>query len=171
MTRNPPTLNILLGHTGWMRALARSLLFDEHLAEDVVQESLLAALRRAPRNEGALPAYLRSIVRNLSLQRQRTERRLKRRERRSAQTEFVASVIAETLSLEETRDSVGAALRQLEERYRAVIFLRFYAGLSSEQIAEKLKIPSPTVRTRLRRGMDRLRQRLDRIDAVPRLLG
>jgi len=62
--RNIPVAD-LLAQTGWMRALARSLVADEALAEDLVQESLLRAVERPPRQSGALGPWLRTVLSRL----------------------------------------------------------------------------------------------------------
>ena len=56
----------LCAHTGWLRALARGLVNDEALAEDLVQESLLRAVEQPPRRPGALGAWLRTVLRRLA---------------------------------------------------------------------------------------------------------
>lgn len=47
----PPTPDVLLAHAGWVRGLARSLAVDASSAEDLVQDTWLAALRRGLRDE------------------------------------------------------------------------------------------------------------------------
>jgi DNA-directed RNA polymerase specialized sigma24 family protein len=47
-TRPPPNLAELLTHADWVKSLARELVRDEHRAEDVVQETWIAALRHGP---------------------------------------------------------------------------------------------------------------------------
>lgn len=49
------------------------------------------------------------------------------------------------------------ALNQLEEKYKAVLFLRFYEDYTVEQIASILKCPKGTVKTNLHRGIKILR--------------
>jgi DNA-directed RNA polymerase specialized sigma24 family protein len=60
-----------------LRALARGVVGDEHLAEDIVQDASLAALEQPPRDTGALGAWLRrSVVRRASnIVRARSRRR------------------------------------------------------------------------------------------------
>ena len=65
-----PTLaaEALLVHAGWMRALARRLVVDPDRADDVVQQSFVAALERPSRHTGNLPAWLRRVVTNRARQ-------------------------------------------------------------------------------------------------------
>ena len=68
VTLPPSVLAALLSHAEFVRRLARSLLHDEAAAEDVVQETYLAALVRPPRvtGEATARAWLARVVRNLS---------------------------------------------------------------------------------------------------------
>jgi RNA polymerase sigma factor (sigma-70 family) len=59
------------------------------------------------------------------------------------------------------RDVVWRALRDLPVHQRAVVVLRFYSDLSVAQTASALSISEGTVKSRLARAMDRLRERLD----------
>src|SRR6185503_8317505 len=60
-----PTLEGLLDEAGWLRTLAASLASDAAQAEDLVQDTWLAALRREPRPGEARP-WLGRVVRNLA---------------------------------------------------------------------------------------------------------
>jgi hypothetical protein len=53
------------------------------------------------------------------------------------------------------------AVAELEEPYRTTLILRFYDGLAPTEIARHLGVPASTVRVRLKRGLDRLRVRLE----------
>nr|WP_277445126.1 RNA polymerase sigma factor [Pelotomaculum isophthalicicum] len=57
--------------------------------------------------------------------------------------------------------SVRRAVAGLPERERAIVFLRYYQGLSYAEIAAVLGIPEPTVGTRLHRAREKLRKKLD----------
>ena len=57
----------------------------------------------------------------------------------------------------ELGSEVAVALSQLSEKYRVALLLRFYQGLSLQEIAETLCIPLGTVKSRLSVGTHRLR--------------
>ena len=148
----------LLAHSAFLRRLALSLVRDVHEAEDVVQDTYVAALRSPP--SGSVPAWLRRVVRNVGLRRLRDRRRRKRRERHVASSEAhpSASELAGQLELQRL---VVTAVSELDQPYRETVVLRFYYDRTPSQIAEQQRIPVETVKTRLKRGLKRLRARLD----------
>ncbi|HKE01439.1 MAG TPA: sigma-70 family RNA polymerase sigma factor, partial [Planctomycetota bacterium] len=103
---------------------------------------------------------LARVARNVLRQSIRADRRRERREATAVRPDEVPApeAIAE---LEAVRRRVVDAVLALEEPYRAVILLRFYQDLPLREIARRTQAPLETVRTRLRRGLDRLRERLD----------
>ena len=81
-----PDLDRLLDHSQWLRPMARALVHDEHLAEDVLQETYLAAVRRPP-TEAPLGAWLAHVLRNVVRMHARKEGRRSIREERVARPE------------------------------------------------------------------------------------
>ena len=67
----------------------------------------------------------------------------------------------EQLAHEEVRARVEEELRQVAEPYRTVVVLRDIEGLSYEEIAEVLQISLGTVKSRLIRGREALKRRLE----------
>jgi len=150
----------LLQHRDFLRGLARGLLADDAGVDDVLQEAYVRALERPPRSEDALRSWLARVVRNLALNRLRGERRRVNREREVARTEAVPSS-AEVADRLGTQRRVVDAVRELQEPYRTVIYLRWYEALPPREIAQRLERPIETVRSQLKRGHALLRQELD----------
>jgi RNA polymerase sigma factor (sigma-70 family) len=147
----------LLAHGDFVRAIARSLLWDEHAAEDVVQQTWLAAL--------GLPAtasrgWLGAVARNLAIKRLRGDRRRGARELAASRQEAGPSP-AEVLERERLRRSVVEEVLALPEPYRATVLLRYFEDLPPREIARRMAVPVETVRTRTRRAIETLRARLD----------
>ncbi len=131
-----------------------------HDAEDVTQESFVAAFRAIGgyRGEGSPRAWLLRIAQRQSY------RRLEQR-RPTAELDTVGEarladsstdptrVVAAIESRNEIRDAVAA----LPEPYREVVTLRFFGELSLFEVAEITGRPLGTVKTHLRRGLERLR--------------
>ncbi|HEX5053293.1 MAG TPA: sigma-70 family RNA polymerase sigma factor [Planctomycetota bacterium] len=145
-----------------LRRLARSLLFAGADADDLVQDTFFASLMSG-RGDAVDRPWLSGTLRNLALLRRRTSARRAARERVAAAkaTPTSADPMAIAVQSEAMRE-VAAAVHDLEEPFRTVIVLRFWRGLLPEAIARELGVPRNTVRSRLQRGLDKLRARLDR---------
>ena len=64
-------------------------------------------------------------------------------------------------SYRQNRDAVREAMKVLSAPQREAVELAFFQGLTHVEIAEKLRLPLGTVKTRIRQGLIRLRRRLD----------
>jgi RNA polymerase sigma-70 factor (ECF subfamily) len=135
-----------------------------HDAEDVAQESFVMAYRSLGtyRGDGALRGWLMRIA-----TRQAFRRLGQRRESSELPSELAISgpaaydPLAATLAGERHRE-VRLAVAALRQPYREVVALRFFGELSLEEIASVTRRPLNTVKTHLRRGLQRLRPILDR---------
>lgn len=151
----------LLSHAGWIRGLARRLVADAFTADDVTQDTLLAALEHPPSADRPLRPWLARVLANVVRMRRRGEGRRATHEKRSARGEALPSPeeLAERVGLER---QVVDAVMALPEPYRATVLLRYFEGLSSAEIARRQGIPAATIRWRLQRGLAALRVELDR---------
>ena len=168
----PKVIRVAIRHMGWMpgndaapaeieaiyRERFRAFLFgvtallgDGEAALDVVQDGFALALRSRDsyRGEGSLEAWLWRIVLNVARDRRRSSRRL-----------AALPQLETTEDGPEADDDVRALLRALPERQRLAIFLRYYADLSYEQIAEVLGISAGTVAASLNAAHAALRRHL-----------
>src|SRR5688572_1567674 len=144
-----------------MKTLARSLVRDPGLAEDLVQDSWLAFLRRPPRDPGAAEAWLRTVLRNFAWRRGRKDRSRLGRERAVARRERIDATPEEILERTELHRQVVDVVLGLDEPHRALILCRFFEGMSPREIGRREGIPVTTVRSRIARALERLRVRLD----------
>ena len=134
-----------------------------HDAEDVTQEAFVAAFRsaRGYRGDGPPRAWLARIATRLAF------RRLTQR-RPTLEIDAVTGHLSEDAAIEpqhvvieaERRDEVRRAVVSLPEPYREVVALRFFGELSLAEVADATGRPVNTVKTQLRRGLDRLRRHL-----------
>ena len=119
----------LLAHAGWIRGVARELVLDDSTADDVVQQTWLAAIEKPPPAKVSRPrAWLAGIVRNLAKQGAREQTRRASRERRSAQPEKLPSA-DELVAVAELQKRVVQAVLDLREPYRATLLLRYFEDL------------------------------------------
>src|SRR5918995_2225832 len=134
-----------------------------HDAEDVTQESFVAAYRalRTYRGEGSLRAWLLRIATRQSFrrltQRRATVELAEIPEPRLADASTEPTRVVVEL---ESRRAVRSAVAALSEPYREVVALRFFADLSLAEVADATGRPVNTVKTHLRRGLERLRPAL-----------
>ncbi|HEX6654775.1 MAG TPA: RNA polymerase sigma factor [Candidatus Limnocylindria bacterium] len=134
-----------------------------HDAEDVAQESFLMAYRSlgSYRGDGPLGGWLMRIA-----MRQAYRRLGQRRDPSELPPELPlggpdADPLASTLAGERQQE-VRLAVAALKDPYREVLALRFFGEMSLEQIAVTTRRPLNTVKTHLRRGLERLRPILGR---------
>ncbi|MFO0392224.1 MAG: sigma-70 family RNA polymerase sigma factor [Planctomycetota bacterium] len=158
MTR--PDIDRLLEHTDWLRTLCRRLTGEQSGAEDLVQSTLVACIRN-PSDPRAARSWLGRVARNLFLDQERSKRRRMRRELIAA-TERAVPSAEEMAERFEAQRSVSEALLGLDEKYASVLFLHYFDGLDLREIAERTQTNLETVRSRHKRGLALLRERLDR---------
>jgi RNA polymerase sigma-70 factor (ECF subfamily) len=147
----------------WLRALAVQLVSDAATAEDVVQETVLAALRRRPAaaEDGDARAWLKTVLRSQVRLAWRSARHRAQREERAARGEATPDA-AELAARAESQRALSEAVFSLSEPYRSVVLLRYFDGLKPVEIAARRGVPAATVRSQLARAHDELRATLDR---------
>jgi RNA polymerase sigma-70 factor, ECF subfamily len=142
--------------------LARRILRDPAMAEEAVQEALVEVWRTAPRfdpDRGSALSWIFTIVHRRAVDRVRSEQasadRLRRLAARSADTPYDDVVETATAHLEQLQ--VRRCLESLTELQREAVTLAYYGGYTYREVAEVLDTALPTIKTRMRDGMIRLR--------------
>lgn len=134
-------------------------------AEDLLQEVFVQVWHQANRyseQRGSPEAWIINIARSRAIDKLRARRRMEKSfvltddPARAESTENVESSAAES----ETRLAMSSALANLPEVQRRVLELAYFDGLSQTEIADQLKEPLGTVKTRMRSGIQRLRDML-----------
>jgi RNA polymerase sigma-70 factor (ECF subfamily) len=133
------------------------------VAEDALQECFVLVWQRAadydPRRGGAM-SWLIAIMRNCTIDRLR--RRGTRPEGHAAPEEVLSRLVAPD-STEQGAEmrALQACLDELEEQPRRAVLLAYIYGLTREELAAQLAVPVGTVKSWIRRSLDRLRRCLD----------
>ncbi|MGE3165456.1 MAG: sigma-70 family RNA polymerase sigma factor [Planctomycetota bacterium] len=151
----------LLQHSDFLEHLVGHLVDDDASADDLRQEVWVARLERPPTSIRSWPAWVTRVARNLASNRRRAEARRAKNEARGPVPSRPFTP-AETLQREELRRRVVEAVFALDEPYLSTVLHRFYDDLTPSEIAQAHGISVDTVKSRLRRGLDRLRTDLDR---------
>jgi RNA polymerase sigma-70 factor (ECF subfamily) len=147
-------------------SLAFRLLGDRQAAEDLVQDSFLAVWRGAgsfASSRGSVRNWMLSILHNRGVDRLRTLGAISRRQdaleqvelRRPDEPDAAALGIQSALA-----GSVREELGSLPAEQHEVLKLAYYGGFTHHEIAEMLKLPLGTVKSRMRLGLERLRRGL-----------
>ena len=144
-----------------LRALARALVGDAGLGEDLAQEAWVAALRRPGAAPESVAAWLSGTVRHLARRLGQRERQRVDVERRAARPEAVEGPEEAVLRAEALQE-LGRAVLALEEPYRSAVILRHLDQLEPDEIARRQGCSRVAARQRVARGIAELRRRLDR---------
>jgi RNA polymerase sigma-70 factor, ECF subfamily len=159
-------------------ATCARILGDRHEAEDVAQEAFVIAYRSLAswRSDGPFGAWLSRIAVRLAVRRAGQRKQVVWLDPIAADADqpgherYRTSGGGDTLDpahtvLRSERDAqLRAAVAGLDEPYREVVALRFFAQRSLNEIAEATDRPLGTVKTHLHRGLARLRRTLDESD-------
>lgn len=151
-------------HGGAAYALARRLLNDRELAEEVLQEVFLRlwnAPERFDPERGSLRAYLLAQTHGRSVDLLRSETSRRRREEREAResTAFGDDIERDVVDLT-VSEKVKEVVAALPKDERQAIELAYFGGHTYRQVAVMLEAPEGTVKSRIRSGLRRLRTEL-----------
>ncbi len=145
-------------HGSSVRHLLRRMGAQAALSDDVAQDAFLAAFERIAefRGEGTFAGWVKKIAARLYLRRLQREKRL-------------SALAAEEGSIEEIDTGVGdadhridldEALKGLSPAERLCVSMCYGAGLSHGEAADALNLPLGTVKSHVKRGLEKLRARL-----------
>jgi RNA polymerase sigma-70 factor (ECF subfamily) len=141
-----------------IRHVAHRLGRGREECEDLAQDLWVELLHRPARRSDGLIAWLQLLARHALGRLRRRERDRRHRERCAALPEALASTL-DDLERDETRERIVALVEGLDEPYRSVLRMRFFDGLPVAGIAERTGRSPATVRSQIKRGLDRLRER------------
>lgn len=154
-------------HQARVYGLALTIVRVPVLAEDVAQDTFVKAWRHAvtydPRR-GRASTWLLSITRNAAID------AIRYRHDDPMDPDLLAALLTVRDESEESDDldtdlALRQALAELPHEMAAPIVLMTYVGLTAQEIATREDVPAGTVKTRVRRGLERLRNRMGVRDA------
>lgn len=154
---------------------ALRILVKRELAEEVIQESFVSIWNNAASYQAGLAApmtWMTTIVRNKAFD---TLRRIDGAVEIDADNfdkevmdalESVDPTPIEALQISDESKALARCFAKLESLHRQAIALAFYHDLSHSEVAEQLALPIGTVKTWVRRGLDKLRLCLTKLEGV-----
>ncbi len=154
----------LLENSDWLQRLAWSLVRDPHDADDLVQETWVAALRAE--SKGGSPvenprSWLKTVLRNFAHLSFRRRARERARDQAASVAEIEPMAECAMERIESAKLLIEALLR-LDASDQEVVVLRYVDGLDSMTIGERIGARPGAVRMKLKRSLDRMRTDLDR---------
>lgn len=142
--------------------LIRRILRDEAQSEEVTQEVFVEAWQQAARYDaakGKAVTWLLTLAHRRAVDRVRSSQASKDRDLREGMKDFEASYddVEDTAIAHDESRRVVRALGGLSATQREAIQLAYFGGYTHQEVAELLKIPVGTAKTRIRDGMNKLR--------------
>jgi RNA polymerase sigma factor (sigma-70 family) len=147
-------------------SLARRILTEETLAQDVVQEVFLSLWRDARRfdaGRGTVATYLLSMTHHRAVDVVRREENLRRWRTSDEGLELEADPkvrVEDEVLTSERRAEVRAALGELPAAQREALLLAYFGGYTQREVAALVGVPLGTVKTRMAAGMRKLEEAL-----------
>lgn len=146
--------------------VARGVVRDPSIAEEVAQEVLTEVWAKSDRfdpDRGTVTGWVATLTRRRAVDRVRSEQAGRDRDDRVARRSQVreVDVVADEVELRLEHWQVRRALAGLSERQREAIELAYFGGHTYRDVARVLGIPEGTAKSRLRDGLQRLREALD----------
>lgn len=137
----PIPFDELVQHAGWLHGLAASLVRDPGQADDLVQDTWLAALQHPPL--GGVPArpWLERVFRNLARDGRRAGRARDEHERGAVPPRPSPSPASITEEVEAQR-LLAEAVGRLPDPGRTIVVLRYFRGLDASVIGRELDLPA-----------------------------
>jgi len=151
-------------HGGAVFKLAHRILSERPIAEEMVQEIFLRLWEqpeRFDRARGSLRRFLLMDAHARCVDRRRADSRRRKREELTARAEVVAESEVDLEACELTvADEIHEAMTALSDAERRAIGLAYFDGRTYREVAAILDEPEGTIKSRIRTGLLRLRQRL-----------
>jgi RNA polymerase sigma-70 factor (ECF subfamily) len=147
-------------------SLARRILTEETLAQDVVQEVFLSLWRDARRfdaGRGTVATYLLSMTHHRAVDVVRREENLRRWRTSDEGLELAPDPkarVEDEVEASERRAEVRAVLKDLPDPQRQALLLAYFGGYTQREVAALVGVPLGTVKTRMAAGMRKMKEAL-----------
>ncbi|WP_328297316.1 ECF RNA polymerase sigma factor SigK [Streptomyces sp. NBC_00435] len=142
--------------------IAVKVVRDRAQSEEVAQEVMIDVWRQAARyrpEQGTVMTWVATIAHRRAVDRVRSAQAAANREHSTGVRDQMRPFdeVAEEVETRLDSEQVRRCLRGLTELQRRAVTLAYYGGLTYREVAEELRSPLPTIKTRMRDGLIRLR--------------
>jgi len=155
--------------------LIKKIVTDEEVAKDVLSDVFVIIWRKIDLfdfNLNNVYTWIVTLTRNKAIDTIRRTRNSSEMETYNDEYENTniipkLSPISDPLDIETAnniKDGIEAALNKLTGAQQFVINLAYYEGLTQKEIAERLKIPVPTVKSKIKIALSNLKENLIKVD-------
>lgn len=146
--------------SGRIYGLVLRVVRDPAMAEEVAQEAAVEVWRGAARFDpakGSAVSWMLTIAHRRAVDRVRSEQAASDRLRKAATSEVAYDDVVEQATTRIERQQVRRCINGLTDLQREAVLLAYYRGYTYREVSEVLGTPLPTVKTRMRDGLIRLR--------------
>ncbi len=142
--------NLVVIYQHNMYRLALGILRNKQDAEDALSETIVRAYEKRGilRDENKFKAWIMTILVNVS----------KNMLKRNSRLQLMEDVSAMEEAIQENQNDVWSCVMELGELHRRIIILFYYEGFSTKEIAKIMKVPEGTVKSRLSRARQQLKE-------------
>lgn len=163
--------NLFINHQKKLKAIALSIVKDEHIAEDCVQDAFLGVIKNLEKfkslSEIDQIKYLVISIKNACINKLKkkdktlslTKNEEQSEERAEKEITDETQDVFQIVITNELKAKVKECVEALDEKYRDVIVLRFQMGFNGKEISEILHISEPLVRQRIKRAKEIIKKK------------
>ncbi len=150
--------NLYYRYREWVYGLAFRICGNREDAQEILQEVFIYFFNKFPgfKLRSSLKTFLYPVVKNTAISNIRKKRKVV-----PLDESFAQSIPDESLNWDDELRKLSDYMEGFSNEERELVLLRFYDGLQLEEIAEILKVPTGTIKSRLNRLLSRLRKSME----------
>lgn len=158
-------------YKGRLLAMACQKGYSYEESKDVVQQFFLDLIQKETGDVRNPEAFLLTAFRNRLIDLHRLHHQVPAMDEKAVIVPSALEIIEDLESNRELVDKIANAYKKLPARYRRVIYLKYYRGLTTEQIVDITGLTYQTVYNNLSKGIRQLRLNLENKKPLSRLAG